>query len=62
MSVKTTADESIDSAKESIRKAIKNISNLVVDACWGYEEYDLDELGRILIMLFEISRELERNP
>ena len=40
MSVTTTADEHLDSAKENIQSAIKNLSEIVVEQCWGSEEYN----------------------
>ena len=35
----TTADEKIDEARTSIRDAAKALSEVVVDECWGADEY-----------------------
>ncbi len=39
MSVQTTADEHRDAARENVRDAIRNLSQIVVEQCWGHDEY-----------------------
>jgi len=39
MSVRTTADEQLDSAKKDIRTAIQSISDIIINQCWGWDEY-----------------------
>jgi hypothetical protein len=39
MGVITRADECLDEAREHIRKAIKCLSEIVVDECWGHDEF-----------------------
>lgn len=38
--MRTTADEKLHSAKEHIKDAIKCLSEIVVDECYGHDEYD----------------------
>jgi len=40
MSIRTTADEHIDSATEHVRSAIKDLHEVVVVNCWGHEDLD----------------------
>ena len=42
MSVRTTADENLDAAKESVNKAINSLSEIVISNCWGSDEYSED--------------------
>jgi hypothetical protein len=39
MSVKTSADESLDKVSEHISNAIKELTEIVVNRCHGYNEY-----------------------
>ena len=39
MSVQTTADEKLDEAKQAIKIAIKNLNEILIDECWGYDEF-----------------------
>lgn len=39
MSVRTTADEQLESAKDNIQSAIKNLSEIVIEECWGSEDF-----------------------
>lgn len=39
MSVRTTADEHLDSAAEHIRAAIKDLTEIVIEECWGHDEF-----------------------
>lgn len=39
MSVATTADKNRDKAKREIEQAISNLAEIVVNQCWGWDEY-----------------------
>lgn len=39
MGVRTAADENITVAQESINKAIAALSEIVVNGCWGSDEF-----------------------
>ena len=39
MSVRTTADEQLDLAKEDIQTALAHLSQIIVDRCWGWDEF-----------------------
>jgi hypothetical protein len=42
MSVTTTADERLSSAQEHLRAAGTDLAAIVIDECWGYDDYTLD--------------------
>ena len=42
MSVTTTADERLDSASEHLKAAGLDLAAVVIDECWGYDDYRLD--------------------
>jgi hypothetical protein len=42
MGVVTTADERLDSAKEHLKAAGMDLAAIVIDECWGYDDYKLD--------------------
>ena len=57
--VTTTADEKLQSAKDHIEAAVKDVAEIVIDKCWGHDDFspsyrkkindffdDLRELGR----------------
>lgn len=39
MSVTTAADIELEAAKEEIQDAIKNLSEIVVNRCWGWNDF-----------------------
>ena len=39
MSVKTAAQENIDNAVRDINSAITNLAKVVVDQCWGTDDF-----------------------
>ncbi len=39
MSVHTSADESLESARYKISEAIKFLSEIIIDECWGSEDF-----------------------
>ena len=40
MSVVTTADEKLSSVKEHLRLALEDLSEIVIQKCWGYDEFN----------------------
>ena len=54
MSVTTTADEQLENAKENIQSAIKNLSEIVVDQCWGADEYKREFRDKLRKTHFEL--------
>lgn len=62
MSVRTTADEHLDAAKQDIRNAVKNLSVIFVDRCYGSDEFCPDrrrELLGVYRSLMELLEVLE---
>lgn len=39
MSVNTAADDALANAKYSVNEAIKELSKILIDECWGHDEY-----------------------
>lgn len=39
MGVVTTADERLKAAKRSLQETIASLSDIVVQKCWGHDEY-----------------------
>jgi len=61
MSVQTKADDLIDSAKTGVADAISALTEIVIDQCWGYDEYEkeyLQDLKKSLYALVEIRDSL----
>lgn len=50
----TRADEKHDSLTNHIDGAIKDVSEIVIDKVWGYENYNSAHLREILIKLLEL--------
>ncbi len=63
MSVRTTADEKIDEARDSINKALKALNEIVVNECWGHDEFNKAFTKKMLeahAMLIEVRSKLSR--
>ncbi len=61
MSVQTTADDCRDKAREGVLDAIRGLSQIVVERCWGYDEYTEEyryELSEVLQGLIVIRERL----
>ena len=61
MSTTTTADEKLQNAKEEINSAIKNLSEIVINQVWGYDEYReeyFDKMQSALTELLKIRKSL----
>jgi len=59
----TEADEKLDSAAEHLKAAYKDISEVVVDKCWGTDEYTseyLETTEEVMITLLSLQRKLGR--
>jgi hypothetical protein len=42
MGVTTTADERLESAQDHLRAAGIDLAAIVIDECWGYDDYSPD--------------------
>ena len=63
MSVITTADEKLNSAVDSLNSAIANLSEIVIDRCWGYDDYNTEfkaVLSKSMFDLIKIRDALEK--
>jgi replicative superfamily II helicase len=63
MSVRTTADEKLDSASDHIKYAIRDLSTIVIDECWGHDEYSneyTDVINEVLHQLLALKKKLNR--
>lgn len=40
MSVTTEADKQLNAARENVNAAIKSLSGIVIDECWGSDEFN----------------------
>lgn len=59
VSVQTTADEELENTRESVRSAIKSLSRILVDECWGHEEFNPEftfKLKAAFTQLMEIKK------
>lgn len=54
MSVRTTADEKRDAAKDNIENAIKNLSEIVVDKVWGYDDFTKEYKKELLMATLKL--------
>lgn len=54
MSVRTTADEKIDEAKDHIQEAIECISEVVINRCWGASEYTVEYRNKLRTQLVSL--------
>ena len=63
MSVITTADEKLNSAVDSLNSAIANLSEIVIDRCWGHDDYTTEfkeVLSKSMFDLIQIRDALEK--
>ncbi len=47
MSVQTTADERLASARHKVQSAFEDLSEIVVDECWGTTDFRQEFRGQI---------------
>lgn len=63
MSVHTAADDALDKAAEHIHEAILNLNRLLVEQCWGHDEYSAEydeKVQRAFNDLIRIRKDLNR--
>ena len=61
MSVRTTADEKLDLAREGVAQAIAGLDAVVVERVWGWDEFSTEyrgQLRQIMNLLLEIRGDL----
>ena len=61
MGVSTTADEKRDEALEHVRQAIRCLSEIVIEQCYGHDDWGAEYRGtlqRTLLELLEIRDRL----
>lgn len=57
----TQADEHRNKAREDIDSAIKNLSEIIVDKVWGWDDYKKDylqELKEVFVELIKIREKI----
>jgi hypothetical protein len=47
MGVVTEADERLHSAQEHIKEALKDISEIYIDRCWGHDDFNSEYKQKI---------------
>jgi hypothetical protein len=63
MSVRTTADEKIDSAADHVRAAVGDLHAIIVEKCWGHDEYNREyyvELCSSYTRLVDVLKAMHR--
>ena len=59
----TTADERLNSASEHLKAAGMDLAAVVIDECWGYDDYGLDyqiAIRQALNAVIELRGKLHR--
>lgn len=59
MSVYTTADAHRDRVRQQISEAIKDLTAILIDECWGHDEYS-EEYLQVLEQAFTDLREMKK--
>lgn len=63
MGLRTTADEKLDEAREATDQALKALNEIVVNECWGHDEYKKEftqQIHEAHFMLIQIRTKLSR--
>lgn len=63
MGVRTTADENLDTARAHINSAIKCLSDIVIDECYGHDEFNSEfrmTMGGSLHELLKLREKLRK--
>lgn len=47
MSVRTTADEKLDEARDAVKIALKALTEIVIEDCWGHDEFSTSRFASI---------------
>jgi predicted small metal-binding protein len=61
--VYTTADKKLDEVSENIKDAIKNLSEVTVEGCWGADDFNSDAMARfreVMIDLIKVQIKFDR--
>lgn len=61
MGVQTTADNHIDEVRKNIAEAVKHLNAVLVEGCWGADEYRKDYHDKLVDMqaqLLKMQRDL----
>jgi len=56
MSVRTTADEKLDSAREHLKQAYKDLLVFADEDTWGYSEFTNSFIENIIEVTFELRK------
>jgi hypothetical protein len=59
MSVTTTADEKLKSARDHVEGAIAALSEIVVDQCWGHDDFN-GEFAKQIEESFDLLRQIRK--
>lgn len=62
MSVRTEADEKLDETRDHLNHAIESLSEIVVDRCWGWDQFNdeyQEKLQQTLNALLKIRQDLK---
>jgi hypothetical protein len=54
MSVTTTADEKLESARDHVHQALTDLSAICIDQCWGHDEFRKEFRGEIQQAFFKL--------
>lgn len=63
MSVRTEADEKLDSANEHIKEAAKDLFDVLVGECWGHDSYRdeyREQLQEVFQALIAMRKKMDR--
>ncbi len=63
MGVRTAADERLDSAHQHIKEAIRDLSSIVIEECWGHDEFREDyteTIHEVMQELISLKKKLNR--
>jgi len=56
MSVNTTADDRVEKAKEHIEEAVKELSEIIVDKCYGSDEFSVEYTSTLICTFNKLVR------
>jgi hypothetical protein len=59
MGVTTTADEHLESARDNVSSAIRHLSEIVIEECWGHDEF-VDEYRARIEQAFDQLRAVKK--
>lgn len=58
MGVSTSADDYVQEARNAIQQAIKSLAEVVIDECYGHEDYDANMLRETMNELIQMKNKL----